>query len=109
MAQGKGHNIMSRSLSPILQIRLGMMRAMNHLMPNCEEASLLVSRSLDEKLPLAQRIRLRSHLLFCEWCRRFEGQLNLMRGLIRATAPPEETLPHEGRERIKRSLEEEGS
>jgi len=52
-------------------------------MLNCKEASQLVSRQLDEPLPLARRLELRLHLLFCDACRRFERQTALLREAMR--------------------------
>jgi hypothetical protein len=52
-------------------------------MLNCKEASQLVSRQLDEPLPLGRRIELRLHLLLCVACRRFEQQAALLREAMR--------------------------
>ena len=52
-------------------------------MLNCKDASHLVSRQLDEPLPLARRLELRLHLLFCDACRRFERQTALLREAMR--------------------------
>lgn len=52
-------------------------------MLNCREASQLVSRQLDEPLPLARRLELRLHLVFCAACRRFERQAALLREAMR--------------------------
>ena len=44
-------------------------------MITCEEATRLISESLDRKLPLGRRIGLRIHLLMCKLCPRFLRQM----------------------------------
>ena len=44
-------------------------------MITCEEATRLMSESLDRKLPIGKRIGLRMHLLVCRLCPRFWRQL----------------------------------
>ena len=44
-------------------------------MITCEEASRLISESLDRKLPMGRRIALRIHLLMCKLCPRFLQQM----------------------------------
>ena len=48
-------------------------------MLNCNDISKLISRSLDERLPWHQRLAIRTHLLYCNWCRRFAAQVKTMR------------------------------
>lgn len=43
-------------------------------MPDCQEISLLVSKGLDKKLSLPERITVRLHLLICSGCRNFSRQ-----------------------------------
>ena len=45
----------------------------------CEEASILASRELDEPLSLAECLAVRGHTLVCRSCRRFRHQLWLLR------------------------------
>jgi hypothetical protein len=52
-------------------------------MLTCKDATQLISRSMDASLPIVQRIRLRLHLLICEWCARYERQLFLIRETLR--------------------------
>ena len=59
------------------------------IMPNCRETTHLVSRSLDEKLPLIDRIGMRIHLILCSVCLHYEKQLNwLERTLSRIQKTP---------------------
>lgn len=44
-------------------------------MITCEEATRLISESLDRKLPLGRPIGLRIHLLMCKLCPRFLRQM----------------------------------
>lgn len=48
-------------------------------MLNCNDISKLISRSMDERLPLHQRVAIRVHLVYCKWCRRFAKQSDLLR------------------------------
>jgi predicted anti-sigma-YlaC factor YlaD len=49
----------------------------------CKNASELVSRSLDGKIGMLERLRLRAHLKVCKACRNFVGQMQFMRKAIR--------------------------
>ena len=81
-------------------------------MLSCKDTTRLISRSMDASLPVAERIRLRLHILICTGCARYERQLLLIRGILRrpdaAWALSEvragETLSEEARERIRKSL-----
>jgi hypothetical protein len=57
---------------------------MNHWMFNCREVSEKVSRSMDEPLPLSQRLGIRLHLFMCRLCARNRRQLFLLRRILRA-------------------------
>lgn len=48
-------------------------------MLSCREVTVLCSQSLDEPLGLAQRWRLRCHLMMCAGCTNFRHQLELLR------------------------------
>ena len=76
-------------------------------MMTCEEAARLISESLDQPIPLRQRIALRMHLLMCKLCPRFLRQLLFLREAAkRYTEEGEGEFPltAEARERIMRSL-----
>ncbi len=85
-------------------------------MLSCKEATRLISESLDRKLPLRQRLALRLHGLFCQWCRRYRRHLRFLRDAIRRhperlEGPEPSSSPSlnpAARERIKRSLTREG-
>jgi predicted anti-sigma-YlaC factor YlaD len=75
----------------------------------CQQATALLSESLDHRLPLYQRILLRLHLPLCRACQRFQEQFSFLRNLIRQraksnspVAPP--ALSAEARTRLKRAL-----
>ncbi len=73
-------------------------------MLSCRDASRLISDGLDRRLSLAQRWRLRLHLLLCAPCSRFR---RAARWLHRALplAPADAGLPADARERIRLALE----
>jgi len=48
-------------------------------MLNCEKASQLASRAMDEKLSFRQNMALKLHLLLCRGCSNFTQQLNFLR------------------------------
>jgi hypothetical protein len=80
---------------------------------NCEGASSLTSRELDERLGLPELLAVRGHLLVCRSCRRFRRQLLFLRlALQRQYARLEQaggehgTLSPEARARIERVLME---
>ena len=49
----------------------------------CEEASMLTSDELEERLSLADRMALRGHLLVCGSCRTLRHQLHFLRTAMR--------------------------
>jgi predicted anti-sigma-YlaC factor YlaD len=57
--------------------------------PTCKEVHRLVSEGLDRDLSLAERARMRAHLLICHACRNFNGQMALMRRAMRSMEIPE--------------------
>lgn len=75
-------------------------------MLTCKEVSTLVSESLDRKLPLAQRMSVRLHLMMCSMCRAYQKQTLILRRAARAYArrAPSEHLSEEARQRIKKAL-----
>ena len=52
----------------------------------CKEAARLLSQSMDARLPLWQRVRLRLHLAICDACTNFSRQLRLLRRALRRLA-----------------------
>lgn len=79
--------------------------------PKCREVVRLLSQSMEVKLPVATRIKIRLHYLICIWCQRYGTQLQALRKI--ASSLPEhmddcsgDSLPYTSKERIKRALRE---
>ncbi|HEY8607050.1 MAG TPA: zf-HC2 domain-containing protein [Noviherbaspirillum sp.] len=53
----------------------------------CKETHRLASEGMDRSLTFGERARMRVHLLGCEACRNFEGQLRLLREAMRRMTP----------------------
>jgi hypothetical protein len=78
----------------------------------CQGMCLLASESLDRDLGRLERFALRSHLLYCAACGRFQRQIKLLRCAMRRLPVhiddgkllPGTNLPDEVRERISRAL-----
>jgi hypothetical protein len=76
--------------------------------------SRLASESLDRDLGRMEWVALRSHLLYCAACRRYQRQIKLSRCAMRELArdveaedtSPGTVLPDEVSARIRRALEE---
>ena len=51
--------------------------------PTCREVQQLVSEGLDRQLSLIERARMRLHLVVCESCTNFNGQMSLLREAMR--------------------------
>ena len=49
------------------------------LKPTCREVHRLVSEGMDRDLSIVEKARLRLHLLACDACTRFSGQMALLR------------------------------
>jgi hypothetical protein len=79
--------------------------------PKCREVVRLLSQSMEVKLPLSTRIKIRFHYLICVWCYRYGGQLRALRK-IAASLPEhldecsQEALPYSSKERMKQALRE---
>jgi predicted anti-sigma-YlaC factor YlaD len=80
-------------------------------MLTCKEASMLVSESLEHKLPFRRRMAVRMHLLMCSLCRTYRNQMLQLCGILKEAAKPEapieQHLPEDARERIKQVLKNE--
>src|ERR1700750_1443145 len=79
--------------------------------PKCREMVRILSKSMDEPMPLMMRIKKRLHFLICCWCQRYEEQLHYMRRTARqfpehAGEASDVPFSHESRERIKQKLAE---
>jgi hypothetical protein len=78
-------------------------------MLNCNDISKLISRSMDERLAWHQRLAIRTHLLYCKWCRRFAAQTRVLSAASaqyadRLAATFEDRLTPEQRARISQNL-----
>ena len=51
--------------------------------PKCREMVRLLSKSMDEPMPLVMRLKKRLHFLICRWCQRYEEQLHYLRETAR--------------------------
>src|SRR6516165_8759452 len=79
--------------------------------PKCQEVVKLLSQSMEVKLPVTTRIKIRFHYLICIWCYRYGKQLHALRKI--ASSLPEhvddcsrETLPDSSKERMRQVLRE---
>jgi predicted anti-sigma-YlaC factor YlaD len=54
----------------------------------CKEVHRLVSEELDRDLPLMDRVRVHLHLLVCDACKNFDGQMRLLRRAMRRLTVP---------------------
>jgi len=79
--------------------------------PKCREVVRILSQSMDSKLSLTMRIKLRLHYLICAWCQRYEKQLHELRKI--ASSVPDhvdefsqDTLSSTAKERMKEALRE---
>ncbi|MCF6171471.1 MAG: hypothetical protein L3J66_10890 [Bacteroidales bacterium] len=53
-----------------------MVRSMSKIMLNCENATLLITKSEFEELGCASKMKLKMHLAGCRFCRNFSEQSN---------------------------------
>ncbi len=83
----------------------------NHWMFKCKDISHLISRSMDQKLPLRIRIGIKFHLMMCDLCLRYKKQLELIHKAIskfdtdKEELFPVKQLPDKTKEKIKKNLE----
>jgi len=79
------------------------------LFMRCRRAARLISHSMDRPLPSEEGAALRVHLTICPACRRYRGQLVLLRRVLRAvevnTPSSVSPLPPDARTRIRIALE----
>lgn len=62
----------------------------NGFLPTCKEVHRLVSEGLDRELSLAERTRMRLHLMICDACTNFSGQMQLLRKAMRQWSLPDD-------------------
>ncbi len=79
-------------------------------MLTCREVSRLISDSMERKLPLKTRFRMRLHLVMCKNCRTYEMQLHLMQDITKdisqANMPEMASLSDEIKARLKKIITE---
>lgn len=83
---------------------------MSLLITSCEQATLLVDKRADGRLPLAAAATLAVHLAYCPYCRRYAAQSPLVSQLAlftaqRAAVRPDVRLRAEARARIQQRLD----
>lgn len=78
---------------------------MKFLMVSCKKATFLLSKKEENKLSWLDGIRLKSHMLMCELCRRFEKQSEFIAKHAHQENQPE-ALSQECKENIKKVLQD---
>lgn len=79
-------------------------------LPACKQTVETISQSMERRLTLNERFKLKLHLWICVWCQWYLEHLHLIRQTSRAQTEktPElltsATLSNEARERIRRRL-----
>ncbi len=66
------------------------------LMPNCQEVSRLFSDGLDQRLPPADRARMRLHLVMCQACRNMSEQMQFIRQAMKRLGADGDEPPTRG-------------
>jgi hypothetical protein len=85
----------------------------NHWMFKCKDISHLISRSMDQKLPLRIRLGIKFHLMMCNLCLRYKKQLELIHKAIskieteNENSYPSVHLPDQIKKTIKKKLKQE--
>ena len=80
--------------------------------PKCREVVRILSQSMDSKLPLILRIKLRLHYVICAWCQRYDKQLHELRKFT-SSVPSHlgdfsaDTLSPSAKDRMKKALGED--
>ncbi len=79
---------------------------LDKLTPGCEVITEKISQSLDKKLSFKEKLQIKIHLFYCEFCLRYQKQILAMRKLVqKSDALLEEiTLNHAQKERLKKNL-----
>lgn len=87
-----------------------MIRPFKKTLYNCREATLLSIKKEESRISLFERLKLGYHLLYCEPCRRFILQWQMLgqkkRGINAGSSlRPPFALPKEAKERIQLQLD----
>ncbi|MCP4583099.1 MAG: hypothetical protein GY839_15930 [candidate division Zixibacteria bacterium] len=67
----------------MMKLKIMLMNTMMPYMASCEEVAQLTSEAMDHKLSIKKRLRMRLHILFCQWCRKYGIQLNMIKQAAR--------------------------
>src|SRR5438093_9984246 len=75
----------------------------------CREMVRILSKSMDEPIPLMMRIKKRLHFLICCWCQRYEEHLHYIRDTAgkfpeHADEASGDVFPSDAKQRIKQRL-----
>jgi hypothetical protein len=87
-------------------VRFWLLRAL----PTCERTVETISQSMERRLTIGERIKLKLHFWICVWCQWYMEHLQIIRDTSRAhaveAAEPVSSaiLSNEARERIRRRL-----
>lgn len=81
-------------------------------LPVCREVTPWMSERLDQPLPLGREIKLRLHILVCDFCKHYQNQLLALRDAVQIMAnqtqesatPDQPRLSADARERLKKAL-----
>jgi hypothetical protein len=58
------------------------MRLINKLTSPCDVITKDISESMDHRISLRNRLKIRLHVMFCKFCRRYQSQLMTMHTLF---------------------------
>ena len=79
-------------------------------LPTCQQTVETISQSMERRLTVGERIKLKLHFWICVWCQWYMEHLHLIRDASRAKAAEapdtvaSTTLSNDARERIRRRL-----
>lgn len=88
------------------KMKHNMMVFMSKRMLPCDEASFLMSKSYEEKLTFKQKFRLKTHLMSCYLCRRYEKQLAQLNEVVieYKGSCDHETCQHSMSDEVKKNM-----
>ena len=97
-------------IEPTSRVSKKFVQFVANLTPYCHDVTRLLSDSMERRLPLRTRLLIRLHFFICVWCKRYDGQLKLLRKYGSEFAEKgceqgRETLPSGARERLNKALE----
>ena len=89
-----------------------MMKGMNKIMLDCEEATLLATRAEFEKVGCVKKIQMKMHIMSCKFCRAFMEQSRYITSQIKIMSTINEHdlehhLTEEQKNRISKNLEKQ--